>query len=84
MVRRILRADSDERLADRPAQDELAVDAVLFDLDGTLVDSLPGIVWSIGEALAACGLPPKSSERILQKRRSLRPSAPVCPARRAQ
>jgi phosphoglycolate phosphatase len=34
----------------------------IFDLDGTLVDSLPGIVWSIGEALAACGLPPAAVE----------------------
>jgi len=34
----------------------------IFDLDGTLVDSLPGIGWSIDEALAACGLPPASME----------------------
>jgi len=30
----------------------------IFDLDGTLVDSLAGITWSVEEALAACGLPP--------------------------
>ncbi|MGA2115546.1 MAG: HAD hydrolase-like protein [Bryobacteraceae bacterium] len=30
----------------------------IFDLDGTLVDSLPGIEWSIQAALARCGLPP--------------------------
>ncbi|HEY1182805.1 MAG TPA: HAD hydrolase-like protein [Bryobacteraceae bacterium] len=30
----------------------------IFDLDGTLVDSLPGIAWSVGQALALCGLPP--------------------------
>jgi phosphoglycolate phosphatase len=35
---------------------------VIFDLDGTLADSLPGIAWSIDEALAACGLPPSSTE----------------------
>jgi phosphoglycolate phosphatase len=29
----------------------------IFDLDGTLVDSLPGIAWSIDQALAACSLP---------------------------
>jgi phosphoglycolate phosphatase len=29
---------------------------VVFDLDGTLVDSLPGIAWSIDAALAECGL----------------------------
>ena len=34
----------------------------IFDLDGTLVDSLPGIAWSIDEALAACALPPSSME----------------------
>lgn len=30
----------------------------IFDFDGTLVDSLPGIHWSIERALADCGLPP--------------------------
>jgi phosphoglycolate phosphatase len=30
---------------------------VIFDLDGTLVDSLPGIAASLNRALAACGLP---------------------------
>ena len=34
---------------------------VVFDLDGTLVDSLPGIAWSIDAALAECGLTPRSS-----------------------
>jgi phosphoglycolate phosphatase len=29
---------------------------VIFDLDGTLVDSLPGIRWSVETALAACGI----------------------------
>lgn len=29
----------------------------IFDLDGTLVDSLPGIHWSIQNALRACDLP---------------------------
>jgi phosphoglycolate phosphatase len=31
---------------------------VIFDLDGTLVDSIPGIQWSVEAALAACGMPP--------------------------
>ena len=30
----------------------------IFDLDGTLIDSLPGIAWSVERALAECGLPP--------------------------
>jgi phosphoglycolate phosphatase len=30
---------------------------ILFDLDGTLVDSLPGIEFSVREAFAACNLP---------------------------
>jgi len=34
----------------------------IFDLDGTLIDSLPGIAWSIGEALTACGLKPHITE----------------------
>ena len=28
----------------------------IFDLDGTLVDSLPGIAWSVEAAFAECGL----------------------------
>jgi phosphoglycolate phosphatase len=31
---------------------------VLFDLDGTLLDSLPGIEYSVREAFASCQLPP--------------------------
>jgi len=31
--------------------------AFFFDLDGTLLDSLPGIAFSIEEAFTACGLP---------------------------
>jgi phosphoglycolate phosphatase len=31
---------------------------VIFDLDGTLVDSLPGIAFSVDAALRTCGMPP--------------------------
>ncbi len=31
--------------------------AILFDLDGTLLDSLPGIAFSIEKAFQTCGLP---------------------------
>ncbi len=31
--------------------------AIFFDLDGTLLDSLPGILFSIEQAFLACGLP---------------------------
>ena len=34
----------------------------IFDLDGTLVDSLPGIAWSIDAAFAGCGLPRPSGD----------------------
>jgi phosphoglycolate phosphatase len=34
----------------------------IFDLDGTLVDSLPGIEWSIEVALSSCHLPPLCSD----------------------
>jgi phosphoglycolate phosphatase len=30
--------------------------AVIFDLDGTLIESLPGIEYSVKEAFAACGI----------------------------
>ena len=33
----------------------------LFDLDGTLVDSLPGIEFSVDRALDICGLAPRTS-----------------------
>jgi phosphoglycolate phosphatase len=36
----------------------LAFPHIIFDLDGTLVDSLPGIEWSARQALAACGAGP--------------------------
>jgi phosphoglycolate phosphatase len=29
----------------------------IFDLDGTLIDSLPGIAWSVEAALSSCSLP---------------------------
>src|SRR5450759_2528150 len=35
---------------------------VIFDLDGTLVDSIPGIQWSVEAALAECGMPPVSGD----------------------
>lgn len=34
----------------------------VFDLDGTLVDSLPGIAWAIDSAFAECGLPVPSCD----------------------
>jgi phosphoglycolate phosphatase len=33
-----------------------AIRHAIFDLDGTLIDSLPGIGWSIEAALSACGM----------------------------
>lgn len=31
--------------------------AIVFDLDGTLVDTLPDLMGSLNKALAECGLP---------------------------
>jgi phosphoglycolate phosphatase len=35
---------------------------VIFDFDGTLVDSVPGIQWSVEQALAACGIARQCSD----------------------
>ncbi len=40
------------------------VDALLFDLDGTLVDSLPDITAAINVALRSEGVPPMSAEAV--------------------
>ena len=34
----------------------------IFDLDGTLVDSLPGIAWSVDAALRSCGMAPANRD----------------------
>ncbi len=34
------------------------IKACVFDLDGTLVDTLPSLTWSVGETLKKLGLPP--------------------------
>jgi phosphoglycolate phosphatase len=39
-------------------------DLVIFDLDGTLVDSVPDIAWSLNLALAEAGLPPLPLETV--------------------
>lgn len=40
------------------------VDAVIFDLDGTLVDSAPDIHWAVNEVLSMDGLPPLPFETV--------------------
>ncbi len=40
----------------------MEIRAVLFDLDGTLVDSLPGIEFSVDCAFAECQMPPRERE----------------------
>ncbi|MBI1853789.1 MAG: phosphoglycolate phosphatase [Planctomycetes bacterium] len=42
----------------------MGYDAVLFDLDGTLVDSLPDIAATANRTLAAFGLPPLDVETV--------------------
>jgi phosphoglycolate phosphatase len=39
-------------------------DLVIFDLDGTLVDSVPDIAWSLNATLAEAKLPPLSIEEV--------------------
>ena len=41
-----------------------SIRAAIFDLDGTLVDSLPGIAAGLNQALALHGLPSRSLERV--------------------
>jgi len=40
------------------------IDAILFDLDGTLIDSAPGVTWSLNKALAEEGRAALSVDRI--------------------
>jgi phosphoglycolate phosphatase len=50
--------------ADRGPHQGLACRLVLFDLDGTLVDSTPGIRSSVRAAAAALGLPEPTPEQL--------------------
>lgn len=40
------------------------IDAILFDLDGTLIDSAPGVAWSLNKALAEEGRAALSVDRV--------------------
>lgn len=40
------------------------IDAILFDLDGTLIDSAPGVAWSLNRALADEGRAALSVDRV--------------------
>lgn len=42
----------------------LRIDAVLFDLDGTLVDTLPDITWCLNQVLLAHGCPSLTTETV--------------------
>src|SRR5437773_1817542 len=46
------------RISSSPRTHDVMMRNVIFDLDGTLLDSLEGIQWSVEAALAACGMPP--------------------------
>jgi phosphoglycolate phosphatase len=43
----------------------LSAELIIFDLDGTLIDSRLDITRSVNEALVAVGLPPKSMEEVI-------------------
>ncbi len=40
------------------------IDAILFDLDGTLIDSAPGVAWSLNQALEEEGRASLSVDRV--------------------
>lgn len=46
-------------------KDRYYVDVIMFDLDGTLVDSLEGIIEAVGRTLAEMGKPGRSDEEII-------------------
>ncbi|MBY0527086.1 MAG: HAD-IA family hydrolase [Gemmataceae bacterium] len=48
----------------KPADTEATVRAVLFDFDGTLADSYPGITASVNHVRASYGLPPLSEAAV--------------------
>ena len=47
------------------ASRQRAVDAVVFDLDGTLLDTLPDLVELTNATLRACGYPERTHDEIL-------------------
>jgi phosphoglycolate phosphatase len=46
--------------------DKFNIDAVMFDLDGTIIDSVPVYYQILAQAFAALGLPPASNETIAE------------------
>ena len=56
-------------MSDAPSRDaasrQRAVDAVVFDLDGTLLDTLPDLVELTNATLRACGYPERTHDEIL-------------------
>lgn len=49
-----------------PSDSHSARQLVIFDCDGTLLDSQQAVVQAVQDALAACGQPPSTRARILQ------------------
>lgn len=43
-----------------------AVDVVIFDLDGTLVDSVPDLTWATDRVMGDLGLPPRGPEKVAE------------------
>ena len=53
-------------MSDNDSMQKKRVRAVLFDLDGTLVDTIEDVTDALNEALAVGGLPPVDSEKTKQ------------------
>lgn len=52
-------------MANLTAPDGRAVDAVVFDLDGTLLNTLPDLVALTNAVLDACGYPQRTADEVL-------------------
>jgi len=64
MVREMRRSVREGRRRDTSALEEVRISTVIFDLDGTLVDTEPDIRRAVDHALDGMGFPPAPPERV--------------------